>query len=246
MRDGITAAVQPTLDFLNGYFKSAADGSLQITRDVAMQALSVAKLATFNAGLRVLNDLNIVNGNLTVKTRTGNGVVIVPAGGTPAFYITNPAGNQALFLVYADGTFYCQGANSANGFKTITKVGSYWNTAPGANATFSFGDTVQNVQNATMGFTPYYEKMTHSGSIVGISVNEAGPNVAAKTIYIYKNNSELFRWVTGANGNNATFWTAYNKGQYTFAQGDTLNVYGSVGSTANTQLSCYLTLEMSA
>lgn len=232
------------------------DGSLTIKGAVAMGAATIAS-ATINGAvqvvgqltanaLNVLGDVNIINGNLTVKTRTGNGVVIVPAGGSPAFYITNPAGTAALFLVYSDGTFYCQSANSANGFKSVVKFGGYWNTAPGANNTFAFGDTVQNVQNSSMGFTPFYEKMTHSGSIVGLSVNEAGPNVATKTIYVYKNNAELFRWTTGAGGNNATFWTAFGKGAYAFVAGDTINIYGSVGSTANTQLTGYITYELSA
>lgn len=239
-------AVQPTLDFLNTYVGQGSDGSLRLLRStIAQGPFTTLQQYVANAGAKIIGDL-IVNGNLYITTRTGNGVVITPAGGSPAFYITNPAGTVALFLVYADGSMYCQGISSSNGFKSVVKFGGYWNSAPGANNTFPFGDTVQNVQNSSLGFTPFYEKMTHAGSVVGLSVNEAGPNVATKTIYVYKNNAQLFQWTTGAGGNNATFWNTWVKGQYSFVAGDTINIYGSVNSTANTQLTGYITYELSA
>lgn len=245
-------AVQPTLDFLNTYIGQGSDGSLRFLRStIAQGPFATLQGLIAQGAIKLLGDV-LINGNVYVVSRTGNGFVIQPPVVGPAFYITNPAGTQANFLVYGDGGMssvgQIGGANvvSGAGFKTIVKLGGYWNTAPGANATFSFGDAVQNAANGSMGFTPFYEKATHAGSVVGLSINEAGPNVAAKTIYVYKNNAEMFRWTTGAAGNNATFWNTWPKGQYTFLPGDTINVYASVGSTANTQLTGYITYELSA
>ena len=255
VRDNLVTALNPVLTFLTNNFaqdnpvltflRSVYGSSATFTGAVNTGPLNATTLNT--AGVSTLvGDVN-VQGNFTVNTRTGNGVVIVPAGGSPAFYITNPAGNQALFIVYADGTFVCQGATSANGFKTAIDIGAVWNTSATAGSYYGTSKVVMNSANNSFGSTPFYFKFPFPGSIVGWSMNNAGPDLGTLGLRYYRNGTQIANPLTSSGGgNNATFWNTHPKGQYPFAAGDTLTVTLGCSNAGNFQASAQLTLEMSA
>lgn len=236
----MTAAVQPTLDFLNTYFRAGADNSLQILRNAKIIGSAIVN-GSFN-----VNGDTVLLGNFYCRTRTGNGFVITPGPGTnPTFYITNYANNDALVLVDATGNLSAVSLSSRAGIKQTFDVGNVWNTSATNGGYYGTQKCVFNIANSSFGSTPYVKKFTHPGSIVGWTINNAGPDLGVLGLRYYRNGTLIANPLTsGGGGNNATFWGTHGKGVYAFAAGDTLTVTLGCSANGNFQCSAELTVEM--
>lgn len=243
IRDGLTNAIQPTLDFLNGYFSAAADGTLRVLKNLQAQGTATFNGATTINGLTTLtNDLNINRGNLLINTRSSNGVVIVPTGGNPPFFITNPANTQALFLVSDAGVCNAQSFVSAAGFKQTISFGYYWNTSYSGNEQQTLTAIVAGSTAAVTGFTL---PMSFSGSIVAVKASHTGGLTATCGIAIYKNGVKQFT-VNQAANSSARLSSPVAKGQYVFSPGDWLSATVAYSSGGNVCTQVFVEIEESA
>jgi hypothetical protein len=98
------------------------------------------------------------------------------------------------------------------------------------------------------GSTPFQMKFTHNGSIVGATLNQAGPNNGPHVLMIYKNGALAYSWIAGSGANNSTFWAQFpkNTAGLTFLAGDTLTTYYRSTIAGNSQVLAHLTIEMVA
>jgi hypothetical protein len=208
--------------------------------------------AISTAGTVNIGGTTTIRGHVNIFPSGSNGVIITPPVAGPAFYVTNIAGTSARFVVNDTGAvssadnMSAATMTSSAGFKTVIHAGTHWNTAGTANSLNGLNFPVVNVANGGNGTTQFIYKWSHPGSVVGASLNQAGPVTGTNYLQILKNGSLLYTWTAGAGGNNATFWGAFSKGTITFAAGDTMTCNHSVNTAGNTQTNVYLTLEMAA
>jgi hypothetical protein len=214
--------------------------------------------AISTAGTVNIGGTTTIRGHVNIFPSGSNGVIITPPVAGPAFYVTNIAGTVANFLVNDTGDSQTQGnftgyktitgtnVVSNAGFKTVVHAGTHWNSAYGANGINPIQQPVVNGNGGGLGTTPFLMKWSHAGSVVGASLNQAGPLVGTNYLQILKNGSLVYTWTCGTGGNNATFWGSFAKGAIPFAAGDTMTVNHYVSVSGNTQVTVYLTLEMAA
>lgn len=139
--------------------------------------------------------------------------------------------------------------NSFAGFKNTVCCGTWWNTQYQANTLVQLQVAVVNqAALGGPGNTPFCMKFTHNGSIVGMTLNQAGPNPTPHTLFIYKNGVLSYTWLAGSGGANATFWAQFPKGTagLTFLAGDTLTTFYRTTGNGNVQILAHLTIEMVA
>lgn len=193
-------------------------------------------------------------GNGIFRTPTGGYLAVTPASAGTCFYTTS-VGNTAVRLTIDDtgslnssATVAATNVVSSVGFKNTIPCGTFWHNAYVANATYQMQEAVVNTNGNGLGSTPFLMKFTHAGSIIGMSLNQAGPITGSNFLIIYKNGAAVYTWNAGAGNNNSTFWVAFpkNSAGLTFVAGDTLTVYHQNNASGNTQIKAFLTLEMSA
>ncbi len=193
-----------------------------------------------------------VRGNTVFFNRAGNGFIITPPVAGPAFYVTNIGGSTATFIVNDDGSASSVKSISAptfisnSGFKSVICLGEFWHTSAVANTAYQLQKAVVNTATGGNGLTPWAFKPPQPGSIVGLSLNQAGPVTGTNYLQIYKNGVNYYSWLAGTGGNGACFWTSFGKGILTFNAGDTLTAYHYNTASGNTQVECHATIEMSA
>ncbi len=256
VRDNITTALQPVLDFFNQYIQVNADGSLAFIRAITAPAVASTGAVTGASltvnGLSKLNGGTTVNGDVVIYPTTGNGVIITPPVAGPAFYVTNIGGSAATFIVYDDGTARSVKSMAAPtftsdaGFKSVVCLGECWNNNAVGGTAYQLQKPVQNLNGGGLGLTPWVFKPSQSGSVVGLSLNQAGPITGINSLQIIKNGGLLYTWNAGAGSNNACFWVAFPKGQLPFNAGDTLTAWHYNSAAGNTQVECHATIELSA
>lgn len=246
----VRSTLQPTLDFLNTYIGQGADGTLRLLRNtVAQGTLNVLGKVALSGGANIIGTTTI-NGNVNIFPATGNGVIITPPVPGPAFYVTNIAGTSALFVVADTGAVSSASSMTAanmvsySGFKSYINAGTVWGTAIAANTYYQTQYVVQS--GSTVGQTPFIMKWTHAGSLVGWTVNNAGPNAGTMTLQVFKNGVSVSVVTVGAGGGNATFWGTLAKGAVSFAPGDSMSASLMVSTTGNLQALITLAVEMSA
>lgn len=243
VRDHVTSAVQPTLDFLNAYFGAAADGSLRALTSVAFKAASFAGNLTVNNA-----NLTVAGGKTFLQNATGQADVltVVPTIAGQAMKITNVSNTAIVMGVQADGTTYATTFISGNGFPSVLDAGQYWNSNAAANTQYQTQKSVVNTNGLAMGLTPFVYKFPRAGSIVGYSLNQAGAVAGGNLLQYLRNGTALGVLNVGTGNNGAAFWNTHGKGAYPFAAGDTLTVTTGNTAAGNLQASILITIELSA
>lgn len=175
-----------------------------------------------------------------------DGFVIVPQVAGAAFRTTNVGGTANAFIIDDAGNVTARSLSLITGMKSILPVGAYWNSSYTASANVQLLYTVANATGGGVGNTPVILKPEYAGSIVGMSLNQAGNVTGTNFLLIYKNGANSFVWNAGIGNNNSTFWAVFAKGTpaLTFAPGDTLAVYFQNSAAGNCQVSAHLTVEM--
>lgn len=198
-----------------------------------------------NGVSRLNGDVSINNGNVIIRTRTGNGVVIVPAGGSPTFYCTNPANNDAVFLVAADGTTSAVSFVSRQGFKSLVYMGCFYHTATTANTQYPLQQVILN--QASPGNTAQMLRqptMARAGSITAFILTGNNTVNAVGTYTVYKNGQPFFTVTIPANG--LAVRPTYPKGQYPFNAGDGFFVRAAYSASINIATTVDLEIELGA
>lgn len=246
VRDNIVTALQPVLDFLGQYFTPGNDGSLTIPRAVNATAgvtttALTANQATVNGPLTGVSIA--LSGNLAVygtaffKAPGINGFVIQPGAVGPAFYVTNLAGNAALFVVYSDGGMSSVGQISGAsvvsnvGFRHVLDMGTYWtNNYPGGIVS-----TVEFINNgsSTLSLVKRHVMMS-AGSVTGLSLRLNGSVSAAAQVVLFINGTQLAAPIVIAAGG-LKGYASYAKGTFKFVAGDELTCGINFGATGINQ-----------
>lgn len=229
VRDNIITALQPVLDFCTSTFSTDPDGTLQMLRNIG--SLNVSTLLT--AARSIVNgDLTINNGNVFIRTRSNNGVVIVPGPGTnPTFYCANAANTDAVFLVDAVGNTSAVSFNSRQGFKSWVQLGSYWNTNTASGDQYFTCEPIIRTGTATPAYIQRRYICIRPGSLTGVSIWHNNTISVPVTWTIYLNSSVAATLVLPANtgGINAT----YPKGTAAFQRNDSFTAVCSVATGQN-------------
>lgn len=252
VRDNITTALQPVLDFFAAQIQINADGTLSFLRQVALQAFTAAS-AKITGTLEAANIVTqrLQTAALFVKASGPNAVIIQPVDSMPVFYVTNPAGTSALFTVNGDGSVNSQAITatslaSALGIAAPLDAGFYWNTSASANTYYRTQKAVVNSANGGNGLSDFVFKFPRAGSIVGYTVNNAGPLTGQNLLGYYKNGAQIAGLQIGTGANNTAMNGAHSKGLYPYGVGDQLNIAVGNASAGNYQATVQIVIEMGA
>lgn len=195
--------------------------------------------------LSVIGQL-LMTGNSVFRPTSAQGVVVVPVDTGVGFAVRNPANTGNVFSVSGAGVALSSSFSSDRGFKTVISCGKYWNSAYPANIAVQTYEAVVNGSGGGNGTTPFIYRWSHPGSVVGMSLNQAGPISGVNYLAVYKNGAVAYTWTAGAGSYNTSFTTSFNKAAIPFAANDVMTVFHSNSAAGNTQITAYLTLEMAA
>lgn len=185
-----------------------------------------------------------ITGNIVHKTTAVNGYIINPFDTGPTFYVTNVAGNSALFIVYGDGTILCQGINSASGFKQTINMGSYWNTGTAGGQNFFTQTPIINVNGGQTGYITRKWTAPRPGSMTGVSVNMNNSVSGNLGWVIYKNGISQGQAIV--NAGQVTGYNQFPKGQLPFTTGDVFTCQINLPAGINFAGQCDLEIETGA
>lgn len=195
--------------------------------------------------LSVIGQL-VMTGNSIFRPTSAQGVVIVPADAGVGFAVRNPADTGNLFSVSGSGPALVSSISSDRGFKQIISAGTYWNSAYTANTSVQLFQPVINANGGGAGTTPFSFPWPFPGSVLAISMNQAGFISGTNFFAIYKNGAVAYTWTAGAGGFNTPYRITFAKNAIPFAVGDVMTCFYSNSVSGNTQISAHLTLEMAA
>lgn len=254
VRQNIVTAVQPVLDFLGNYLAPAADGSLQILRNVkaagnvilngnaTINGTTQANGAVTVTGAQTQNGNLTVNGNTAFRNRTDGGVCITPLANTTAFYTTDATNSVVKFAIDDAGTVISRGTVTANnfvssvgGFKTYVDMGTFWRQTTQGGVLRTVFPVIRTDTNAQATIA-VNRQMPFSGSIVGISMANDRSLGGDMTVQVFKNNTsgttgQIIDTMGIKAGNlYPVSPITFPKGQYPFNAGDYLGVGSYIGT----------------
>lgn len=130
---------------------------------------------------------------------------------------------------------------TTSGSTFVLNMGHYWNSNAPANTMAQTQLAVVNVANNGNGLTPYSWTASGAGSVLGISMYDAGPAGGSHSVQIGVNGVSAQTVVMGSGANN---FNAQQPANVTFAQNDQVTAWVTCSNAGNTQSQVAFTIKL--